>query len=133
VLHEPPPDAGLLTADAARLYQVIANLVTNAIKFSPPGGRVTLTVQRQPSLVTLAVRDDGPGIAVEEMPRLFQPFGRLSPKPTGRETSHGLGLSIAHEIVRLHGGTIKVESQPGEGATFTIELPLSQPLGATAT
>jgi signal transduction histidine kinase len=123
VLDEPPPDTGSLNGDAARLYQVVANLVTNAIKFSPPGGRVALSLARTAQAVTLSVRDDGPGIPPSEISRLFQPFSRLTSQPTGSETSHGLGLSIAHEIVRLHGGTIRVASQPGDGATFTIELP----------
>ncbi len=123
VLHEPPPDSGLLTGDAARLYQVIANLVSNAIKFSPTGGTITLSIVRNVSRVVLSVCDDGPGIPAEEVARLFLPFGRLSTQPTARETSHGLGLSIAHEIVRLHNGTIRVDSMPGQGATFVVELP----------
>ncbi len=124
VLTEPSPNAGAITADPARLYQAIANLVTNAIKFTPPGGRVSLAIERTPTVATLSVRDTGPGIPEAEITRLFQPFSRLSSQPTGSETSHGLGLSIAHEIVRLHGGMIRVTSLPGEGATFTIELPL---------
>lgn len=124
VLHEPSPDIGLLSGDAARLYQVVANLVSNAIKFSPPGSKVTLSFARTTTVVNLSVRDEGPGISAEEIARLFIPFGRLSPQPTGSESSHGLGLSIAHEIVRLHGGTIQVASQPGQGATFTVSLPV---------
>jgi signal transduction histidine kinase len=74
--------------------------------------------------VRLAVRDRGAGISPEDVPRLFAPFQRLATHPTAGESSHGLGLSIAQEIARQHGGVIQVQSQPGEGSTFTLELPV---------
>jgi len=120
----PLPGAGRLEGDAARLEQVVANLLSNAIKFSPPGQTIAVALTRTDEHVALAVRDQGAGIAVEEIARLFAPFARLATRPTAGESSHGLGLSIAQEIVRLHGGRIRVESQPGAGATFVAELPL---------
>jgi signal transduction histidine kinase len=71
----------------------------------------------------LSVRDHGPGIAPEDIDRLFIPFERLATHPTAQESSHGLGLSIAQQIVHLHGGRIRVESKPGDGSTFWVELP----------
>jgi signal transduction histidine kinase len=122
--QSPPPGTTTLTGDAQRLHQVVTNLVSNAIKFSPPGSAIAVSFTRGESTLTLAVRDAGPGLSPEDAAKLFQPFGRLSAHPTAGESSHGLGLSIAHEIVRLHGGAIRVESQPGAGATFLIDLPL---------
>lgn len=119
----PPGEPGLIQGDAARLTQVIRNLVGNAIKFSPHRSTVRVTLQRQDGMILLAVQDEGPGIPPEQMPRLFLPFSRLGAKPTGDESSHGLGLSIAHDLVKLHGGHIRVDSPPGRGATFTVELP----------
>lgn len=121
------PGAGALIGDPARLHQVIANLVSNAIKFSPPGELITLHLERREPSVTLAVRDRGAGIAEADIPRLFSPFERLATHPTAGESSHGLGLSIAQDIVRKHGGQIRVDSQPGRGTVFTIELPADGP------
>lgn len=115
--------AGQMNGDASRLQQVIANLLGNAIKFSPPGETVTVTLTRRDNKVLLAVRDRGAGLAEADIPRLFTPFQRLAASPTAGESSHGLGLSIAQEITRRHGGVIRVESQPGDGATFLLELP----------
>ena len=121
--HLPEPGAGAVGGDAARLHQVLANLLGNAIKFTPPGKTIAVSITRAANLVTLAVRDQGPGIAEKDFGQLFVPFQRLASHPTAGTSSHGLGLSIAHEIVRLHGGKIRVESTPGEGATFFVELP----------
>ncbi len=122
VLAPPRPGAGRMSGDASRLYQVVANLVSNAIKFTPPGKAIAVTVDREGNRVVLRVRDEGPGIATEFQARLFTPFAQGAARPTGGESSHGLGLSIAHEIVRLHGGSLRVESVPGVGSTFIVEL-----------
>lgn len=124
----PPPAPGTsgLVGDAARLYQAISNLVSNAIKFSPQGKTISLSVAREGDRVLFAVADEGPGISADDTTRLFTPFERLSAQPTAGETSHGLGLSIAHEIVRLHGGAIRVTSTPGAGAVFTLVLPTGE-------
>lgn len=124
IFDAPPRGTGRITADPSRLNQVIANLLGNAIKFSPPGETITVELSRTDSSVLLAIRDRGAGIEPKDVARLFAPFERLATHPTAGESSHGLGLSIAQEIVRKHGGNIVVESQPGEGSTFTIELPL---------
>jgi signal transduction histidine kinase len=123
-LQPTTPGTGVIMADGTRLHQVVTNLVSNAIKFSPPGKTIHVAVARSTDAVTLTVRDEGPGLAPSDAERLFQPFERLSTHPTAGESSHGLGLSIAHEIVRLHDGEIRVESQPGEGATFVASFPV---------
>lgn len=117
------PEAGWMTGDAARLNQVVTNLLSNAIKFSPPGSRIGIELTRAAGHVLLVVRDQGAGISASDAERLFAPFGRLATHPTAGESSHGLGLSIAQEIVQRHGGKITVKSTPGEGSAFTVELP----------
>lgn len=125
LLFTPPSrDLGVLTGDAARLTQVVTNLVSNAIKYAPRHTTVQVTLTRESAFVRLQVRDEGPGIPPDEISLLFRPFSRLSAKPTGGESTHGVGLSITHDLVRLHGGRVFVESTPGQGATFTVELPL---------
>ncbi len=110
-------------ADEARLAQVVDNFVANALKFSPRGGTVRVAVEPRGANVRLAVRDEGPGIAPEELPGLFRMFGRGSARPTGGETSHGLGLAVAKRLAESMGGAVGCESEPGRGATFWIELP----------
>lgn len=124
IIFPPPPDGtGHLTADGRRLQQVLTNLLGNAIKFSPPGRDITLALERTSTEVHLRIIDQGPGMSAEEQTHLFTPFARLNSQPTAGETSHGFGLSIAHEIVRLHGGAIRVESALGQGTTFIVQLP----------
>jgi signal transduction histidine kinase len=115
--------AGRVDGDAARLRQVLENILGNALKFTPAGGTVRVSVTRGDGCVRCAVRDEGPGLTPDERSHLFRRFERLSAKPTGGESSTGLGLAIAHEIVTLHGGKIWAESEPGRGATFFVELP----------
>jgi PAS domain S-box-containing protein len=106
--------------DPHRLDQVLTNLVSNALKYSPAGGEVRVRVERQAEHAVVSVRDQGLGIAPEEQARLFQPFARGT---TGRGIQGvGLGLYIARQIVAQHGGTLTVESTPGAGSTFTIRL-----------
>ena len=119
----PAPGTGHMLGDPARLHQVVANVLSNAIKFSPPGETITVELERRDETVTLAVRDRGPGIAEQDIPKLFAPFQRLATHPTAGESSHGLGLSIAQDIIQRHGGQIRVQSQPGRGTTLRIELP----------
>ncbi|MEY2879617.1 MAG: hypothetical protein RLZZ15_1997 [Verrucomicrobiota bacterium] len=129
-LTAPPIGEAMLHADGPRLRQVAANLVSNAVKFTPPGKSVHVTLRREAAAITFAVRDEGPGLGPDELARLFTPYARLAAAPTAGESSHGLGLSIAHEIVQLHGGRITVESLPGEGATFVVTLPIAPPPAA---
>lgn len=124
--------AATLEADAARLRQVLENLLGNALKFTPRGGEVHVILSCHDDTLRCAIRDEGPGLTADELSRLFRRFERLSAQPTGSETSTGLGLSIAHDIVSLHGGKIRAESTPGAGATFILELPLATAtVGAT--
>jgi two-component system, sensor histidine kinase and response regulator len=109
--------------DRQHLLAVVSNLLSNAVKFCSAGARVTLGSRPSGDRVEIWVEDDGPGIRPDEMPRLFEPFARLSARPTGGEKSTGLGLSIAKEIVERHGGSISATSTPGQSTTFHIELP----------
>ena len=115
----------IVDGDAARLRQVAANLISNAIKYSPDGTTVQVSLAREPAgdRVALRVADEGRGIAPAEAAALFAPFQRLSGQPTGGESSHGLGLWIAHEIVRLHGGELRYEARAGGGSLFVATLP----------
>ncbi|HLP24236.1 MAG TPA: HAMP domain-containing sensor histidine kinase [Acidobacteriota bacterium] len=117
-------DDGVLEGDAGRLAQVVTNLVSNAIKYSPRGAPITVGLERAATTVRITVRDRGPGVAPAELPHLFKPFSRLSARPTAGESTVGLGLSLAHDLVRLHGGTISVACPPEGGSVFTVELPI---------
>lgn len=110
--------------DPNRLTQVIANLVSNAVKFSPRGSVIGVRTRVVNRRQLLEVADSGPGIPEDEMPLLFQEFARLSPQPTGGEKSSGVGLSIAQQLVELHGGKIGARSKPGHGSLFWVELPI---------
>lgn len=118
------PDALPGRADPDRLREAIDNLVSNAVKYSPPGGRITVSLTSSEGGHRIAVTDSGPGLTPEDEQRLFGRFQRLSAKPTGGESSTGLGLFICRRIVELHGGRISASSNgPGKGATFAFTLP----------
>ena len=115
-----PPDI-VVVADRTRLEQVAANLIDNALKYTPPGGRVDVEVRRAADAAILRVRDTGAGIPPDELPRIFD---RLFRGDTSRaERGLGLGLSLVKAIVEAHGGTVDVVSVPGQGSTFTVTLP----------
>jgi signal transduction histidine kinase/CheY-like chemotaxis protein len=121
----------VVTGDHDRLWEAIDNLVSNAIKYTPSGGRIEVEVTRDGAGAAVSVTDTGAGLSPEDMSRLFGRFQRLSAKPTAGESATGLGLSIAKRIVELHGGRISAESPgPGRGATFRITLPLPAPMTA---
>ncbi len=111
-------------ADAAKLEQVLNNLITNAVKFSPSQRSVAIRVIEQEGWVITEVQDHGPGIPAAEIDRLFKPFGRTSVQSSNGEKSTGLGLAIARRIIEGHYGKIWVESQVGQGSTFYFSLPL---------
>jgi signal transduction histidine kinase len=115
----------IVSADAARLEQVFDNLISNAVKYSPPDKTIYVRVKRIGSNARIEVQDEGPGISAEDQKKLFGFFQRLSARPTGGESSNGVGLAIVRKIVDLHGGTIWVHSELGKGATFIMELPLA--------
>ncbi len=103
--------------------EVVDNLVSNALKFSPPDRQVVLEARTEGSRVVLLVQDQGPGLTAEDRLRLFSRFAKLSARPTGGEKSTGLGLSIVKHLVEAMDGRVWVESEPGQGATFHVELP----------
>jgi signal transduction histidine kinase len=107
-----------LTGDAGQLRQVFHNLIQNALQAMPGGGRLRVRIAPVPDAVHIEIADTGPGIPPERIPRLFRPFSTTKPGGTG------LGLAISQRIVQEHGGSIRVESRPDEGATFIIDLPL---------
>jgi signal transduction histidine kinase len=113
--------------DRARIDQVLTNLLSNALKYSPDGGDVTVEVHRRGGEAELVVADQGVGIAPEDRPALFQPFARISAAQTVEGT--GLGLYITSQIIERHGGTISVDSRRGAGTTFRVRLPLSEGTG----
>ncbi len=113
-----------LEADEDRVTQVLTNLISNAIKFSPEGGAVRVGASRSDDGVRVSVRDEGCGIAAEDMPKLFKKFTQLDTGSARRTGGTGLGLVISHGIVTEHGGRIWVESAPGKGSTFHFTLPL---------
>ena len=109
-------------ADEPRLLQVMDNLLTNALKFTPEGGSVRVTAALDAGGVRFSVCDSGPGIPPESLPHLFDRFWTTrKDNPTGA----GLGLAIARGIVEAHGGGLEVESTPGEGASFHVVLPVA--------
>lgn len=110
--------------DPGRIRQAIDNLVSNAIKFSPPGREVHIAVCRKENRLRVEVADEGLGFSEEDRKKLFKRFARLSARPTAGESSTGLGLANARHLVELHGGTIQAESAgPGQGSCFWIDLP----------
>jgi PAS domain S-box-containing protein len=117
---------GAISGDADRLQQVVWNLLTNAVKFTPKDGRVQIRLERVNSHVELIVSDTGKGIAPEFLPSVFDRFRQADQTSTRRQGGLGLGLSIARQIVEMHGGTVQVESEgEGKGASFVVKLPLS--------
>ncbi len=118
-----PPDLPPVLADASRIEQVLVNLIHNAIKFTAPRGRITLTAQPSGDFVRFVVRDTGIGIPSEDLPRIFERFYRVDRSRSGGGT--GLGLSIARHIVKAHGGRIWVESEVGRGSDFIFTLPVA--------
>ena len=123
-LEEPLP---LILADRNRMEQVIANIVSNAIKYNRPGGTVALSAFSQEDKVVIKVQDTGIGIPQEDIPRLFERFYRVDKARSRERGGTGLGLAIAKEIVEQHQGTIGVESQLDAGTTVTITLPVCPP------
>lgn len=114
---------GIVSADSSRLQQVLWNLLLNAIKFTPKGGRVTVKLKRINSHIEISIADTGKGISAEFLPFVFDRLRQADNAKTGRSSGLGLGLSIARHIVELHGGTIRAESSgEGLGATFTVSL-----------
>jgi signal transduction histidine kinase len=119
------PDFAAITiwTDAIAIGTVLDNLVSNAIKFSKPGKEMTISITRSGTDLICAVCDQGPGLSKEDLGRIFQRGARLTPQPTGGESSSGYGLSITRDLVRKLGGRIWCESVEGKGTCFTFSLP----------
>ncbi|NUQ82804.1 MAG: hypothetical protein HUU10_14455 [Bacteroidetes bacterium] len=115
-----------LMADRQALEEVVDNLLSNAIKYAPRDSEIRVCISHSEEEVSLSVSDEGPGIPDQVRSRLFQRFEKLGSVPTGGEFSSGLGLSIAHDLVVLHGGRIEVRSEPGKGTTFDVYLPVNR-------
>jgi two-component system phosphate regulon sensor histidine kinase PhoR len=118
-----PEDLPPVLADRGRVEQVLLNLVHNAIKFTPAGGRVEVGATQTGEQMRIQIRDSGVGISPDELPRVFERFYKID--KARRSDGTGLGLAIAKHIVQAHGGTIWEESVPDEGATFSFTLPLA--------
>jgi NtrC-family two-component system sensor histidine kinase KinB len=122
---ELPADLPEVWADTVRMNHVFANLLSNALRYTPPGGKVTVLGKVDEKWVQFSVSDSGRGIPAQYLARIFEQFFRVPDQ--GAETGSGLGLAIVKEIVEAHGGTIKVESRVGEGSTFTFTLKRADP------
>ena len=126
LLNEVSPELPLLTADGQRIEQVLLNLVNNAIKFTPEGGRIWLKAFVEKNSLRCEVHDDGGGISASDIPKLFAPFTQVDMTTTREKGGTGLGLSIAKAIVEAHGGRIGVDSEVGKGSNFWFTLPLEK-------
>jgi two-component system sensor histidine kinase BaeS len=120
---ETSPGLPEVNVDADRMTQVLVNLLDNALRYTPEGGRVTLTGTQIPDGVAITVKDNGPGIPEVDLPYVFDRFYRGDKSRQREEGGSGLGLAIARSLIESQGGRIRAESQVGEGASFIIELP----------
>jgi PAS domain S-box-containing protein len=128
-----PDEPVMLEADAARLAQVLANLLNNAAKYTEPGGRIELTAEKRDGEAVVTVRDDGIGIPAEMLPAVFTLFTQLDRKMERTHGGLGIGLTLVKRLVELHGGAVEARSEgPGRGSEFIVRLPLSHPVGAHA-
>jgi signal transduction histidine kinase len=120
---EAPTEPVTAMVDINVMVQVLENLVSNAVKYSPPGKDIRARLTKEPGAVRVEVQDEGPGLSAEDQQKLFGKFARLSAKPTGGEHSTGLGLSIVKKMVEAMNGKVWCESQLGRGATFVVQVP----------
>jgi signal transduction histidine kinase len=118
------PSVDLVSGDERRIRQVVFNLLSNAVKFTPSGGQVDVSTHQVNGEVLVSVADTGPGISADDRERIFEEFQQARDVNGERPEGTGLGLALSKSLVELHGGRIWVESQPGEGSTFTFTLPV---------
>jgi signal transduction histidine kinase len=128
------PNVGMVVADERRLKQAIYNLISNAIKFTPPGGRITVTATRSDDAVAIQVVDTGIGIDPEDQARVFEKFAQIggAPRPggTSRHGGAGVGMALVKSLIELHGGSVMLASTPGQGTTVTCRIPVKGPVSA---
>ncbi len=117
------PEVGEIVADERKFKQILLNLLTNAVKFTPDGGRVDVLARRTADALEVAVRDTGIGIAKEDQAAVFEEFRQVGRHYTNKQEGTGLGLALTRRFVELHGGAIRLESEPGKGSTFTFTIP----------
>jgi two-component system sensor histidine kinase SenX3 len=122
-----PDEPIMVCGDRDRLATIVANLLDNAIKYSPDGGSVRCVLSRSDGNALLEVTDEGVGIAPEDMGKLFTRFGRIVTKDNSHVPGTGLGLHLCREVARMQGGDITAVSTPGQGSVFTLTLPLHEP------
>ena len=127
---EVDPAIDTLVADERKVKQVLVNLLTNAVKFTRPGGRIHIRAERRAGELVVSVVDEGPGVAAEDRERIFEEFAQAG--GTRAEEGTGLGLTITKKLVELHGGRIWVESEVGKGSTFLFTLPVAPPATAAS-
>lgn len=125
LLFSPPTDCPPLSLDPDRVEQILGNLLSNALRYVPEGGRIELALECTPAAASLSVRDDGPGIPAEALPRLFERFYRVDRARSRSEGGSGLGLAIARQLAEAHGGSLTAANHPQGGAIFTLTLPMA--------
>lgn len=116
----------IVLLDPVMIKRVLDNLISNAIKFSPPNKRVEIIARKAESQIVFEVRDEGPGFHQQDIPKVFGKFQKLSARPTGGESSHGLGLAIVQLIVKSLNGTVELKTEHGNGATFIVTIPITK-------
>lgn len=121
-----PDDLPAVAGDDRRLLQVMLNLLSNAVKFTPEGGHVTVSAQAEGNMVVVRVSDTGIGIAAKDLPHALEAFGQIDSSRSRRFPGSGLGLPLSRKLVELHGGSLVVDSTPGQGTTITVRLPRAQ-------
>jgi signal transduction histidine kinase len=121
---EVDPRLGEVTADERKCKQILLNLLSNAVKFTPDGGRISVRATPDTDKVEIAVADTGIGIAKHDQNAVFEEFKQVGGDYTRKAEGTGLGLALTKRFVELHGGTIRLESEPGKGSTFTFTIPV---------
>ena len=124
LIYRPEKDLPSITADKGRIEQVLLNILTNAIKYTPDGGEILVRAMAVDGFVGIAIRDNGIGIPEDDIPHLFERFYRVEKSRTTGAGCTGLGLAIAKELIDAHGGSIHVESAVGKGTEITVMLPI---------
>jgi len=127
ILFAPTLQPVQVWTDRVAVSAILDNFLSNAVKYSSPGSRVWVRLEKQADFAVCSVRDEGPGLSLEDQRKIFQRGTKLTPRPTAGEPSTGYGLSVAKELTELLGGEISCESKLGAGTTFSLRLPLEKP------